>query len=671
MKRILLSLIILGGAFSMVAAPISPEDALSKAMQSLSQYSTRSLPRYELVKTEKYNGKAAVYVFGSQKEEGFIITPAVDNCVPVLGYGDSNIFDENGETAPGFAYWISELGRQIEYASNAKTNSNTVKISRPERDPIPVLCTTQWNQGAPYNDNCPVVRNQTCVTGCVATAMSQVMKYHNWPEIGEGNVSYKGPGSKTLKMNYARTIFKWDDMLDTYNSSSSKEACEAVATLMEATGYSVSMSYSPDGSGASSMDIAPALGKYFKYDKSLRYLMRDYYSLNEWEEIIYNSLKKYGPVIYNGQATVGGHSFVCDGYSSDGYFHFNWGWGGLSDGYFILDALDPMSQGIGGADGGFDYLQDVIVDIRPDTAGNSSWSFQMYGSDSPEYTIEQDVDGQYLALNSGFFNYGPGPIKDAYVGFIYTDIDNPKKEPVYELYFADTIDPLYGFGGIESDILSLDDGRYEVELVYGTGEEDPLPVKFPIYVSGKTIITVKGGNYSVENEIVEAPDFLNPVYPDQVNIRTGILNIRGTLSNPNSSPYLCFLGAVVLDNSLTGILSYTTPTPYDLDGNESIDINYDTTLASASSISTGYHYFAIAEINLMIGRANLLCEPERIYFASFSGIEAMFGDETGRMEFYTLDGIKVAETDGSGNPNLPSGLYIVKTAKGSSKVYLK
>lgn len=671
MKRILLSLIILGGSFTISAAPIGPEDALSRALQSLSQYSTRGQSRYELVKTERYNGKDAVYVFSNKVEEGFIIAPAIDNCAPVLGYGDSNIFDKNGDPAPGMAYWINELGRQIEYASKAKSNQGSMKISRPQRESIPVLCSTLWNQGAPYNNNCPVVKNETCVTGCVATAMSQVMKYHNWPESGVGIVSYKGPGYKTLKMNYSKTIFEWDKMLDTYNSSSPEDACEAVATIMQAAGYSVEMDYSPDGSGASSAAIAPALGTYFKYDKSLKYLLRDYYSLNEWEEIIYNSLKTYGPVIYNGQAGIGGHSFVCDGYASDGYFHFNWGWGGLSDGYFLLDALDPSVQGIGGADGGFDYLQDIIVDIRPETDGGSTWSFQMLADGAPNYTVETENDSQHLKLNSGFYNYGPGAIVDAYVGFIYTNLDDPKAEPEYELYSAGTLDLYYGFSSIGSDVLTLEDGRYEVELVYGSGEDDPLPVKFPIYMSGKTILTAKGGSYSIETEIVETPDFINPVYQNQVSLKTGIVNIRGTLSNPNSTPYLCFLGAVVLDDSQTSLLAYSIPTPYDLDGKESIDISYDTSLGSNLRISEGYHYLAIAEINLRMGNVSLLCEPERVLFVSASGVETIFGDDAGRMEFYTIDGVKVAECDGSSKPNLPSGLYIVKTAKPTTKVYLR
>lgn len=671
MKRSLLSVMILGIACAGFASPISPENALSRALKDFPHHAPGAQSPFKLIKTEQFNGKDAVYIFARTEGEGFMVTPADDKAPALLGYGDTGVYDEKGEMAPGFVYWISELGRQIEYASSKSFDSNFLRITRPERESIPVLCSTRWNQSAPYNNNCPEVGSQTCVTGCVATAMAQVMKFHNWPENGEGIVSYTGPRGKVLKMNFGRTTFKWADMLDTYDSSSSPEACEAVATLMQATGYSVEMNYSPSGSGALSVDIAPALGQYFKYDKSLRYLLRDYYSLVEWEDIIYNSLKNYGPVIYDGQAGIGGHSFVCDGYSSDGYFHFNWGWGGLSDGYFLLDALDPAHQGIGGADGGFDFMQDVIVDIRPDTTGDSAWAFQMYGRDYPDYTIESDEEGEYLMLNTAFYNYGPGSLIDAYVGFIFRNIDNPQADPVYELYSVSAISPQYGFSAFGADILSLEDGRYEVELICGVDENDPKPVLFPVFANGKTILTVNGGSFSIETEETEVPDFLNPVYPDQVDKNSGIVNISGTLSNPNTTPYLCFVAAVVLDDSMSGLISYSHPSPYDLDGAESIDIDFSTVLSSASRISNGFHYLGLAQLDYTTGRVYLLCEPERVYFTEISGIESIFGDETGHIEFYTIEGIKVAETKGDVKPDIPSGLYIVRTSKGSSKVFLK
>lgn len=143
------------------------------------------------------------------------------------------------------------------------------------------------------------------MTGCVATAMSQAMKYHNWPAIGQGSNSYTWDnGNRVLTADFSQMSFNWSDMTDTYNRSTSTEAQQtAVATLMKAAGYSVNMNYSPSASGAASIYIAPALGNNFRYDKSLSYLMRDWFSLPEWEDLIYTSLQTYGPVIYDGQST--------------------------------------------------------------------------------------------------------------------------------------------------------------------------------------------------------------------------------------------------------------------------------------------------------------------------------------------------------------------------------
>ena len=130
-------------------------------------------------------------------------------------------------------------------------------------------------------------------------------------------------------------------MIDSYNGSYTDEQAAAVAYLMKACGYSCDMAYTPNSSGALSINAAKALFENFKYNPNLQYLNRDYLSATEWENIIYAELAAKRPVLYGGRSSSVGHEFVCDGYDGNGYFHFNWGWGGMSDGYFLLDALNP------------------------------------------------------------------------------------------------------------------------------------------------------------------------------------------------------------------------------------------------------------------------------------------------------------------------------------------
>lgn len=192
--------------------------------------------------------------------------------------------------------------------------------------------------------------------------MAQVIKYHNYPERGTGSVSYRTASGYNVAFDFASTPLPMSLMADVYDVTSSAESRDAVATLMLACGASVTMEYQSSASGASSASVPDALMSYFGYDSnSVAYRQRAWYGLKEWEDLIYNDLATVGPVYYGGNNMSSGHAFVCDGYSSDGYFHFNWGWSGMADGYFRLTALDPATQGIGGSAAGYNWYQCVVT----------------------------------------------------------------------------------------------------------------------------------------------------------------------------------------------------------------------------------------------------------------------------------------------------------------------
>lgn len=334
---------------------LTPEQALSRAMPSL-----RKAPgeRLELAYTEKAvdAGTPAVYVFSNRQQ--FLVVSADDRADAVLGYADF-AFD-SGNIPPALKWWLGEYARQIEAAEIYGAAPAPLKTAR---ETIAPLMTTRWDQSEPYNDLCPVFNNEKSMTGCVATAMAQVMNYHRWPVTGTGSNSYF-QGIRRIQFDFGSTTFDWNNMLDSYNSADiTDEQKTAVATLMFACGVSVNMRYASTASGASSVNIQKGLVNYLNYDKGVRWMSRDYYSLSQWEEIIYNQLVEYGPVLYSGVSNEGGHEFVCDGYNADGFYHFNWGWGGMSDGYFRLTALDPGQQGIGGSMSGFNYDQGIVANV--------------------------------------------------------------------------------------------------------------------------------------------------------------------------------------------------------------------------------------------------------------------------------------------------------------------
>lgn len=319
------------------------------------------------------SGEAHYYVFNLTDAPGYVIIAGDDIATPVLGYSDNGSFDASN-MPDGLRYWLGEYQRQLEYL---KLHPECARQAPSTSTPVKPLLTCNWNQSSPYNNNCPTYSSSSgtkrAVTGCVATATAQIMYYHKWPDQGTGSHSYScyvngSSRATTLSANFANSHYDWANMIDNYDSNSTSTQNAAVAQLMSDVGISVDMGYGAS-SGAYSPDVVTALTTYFKYDKSATFLSRDSYGVDEWEQIIRNELSAKRPVYYSGQASGGGHAFVCDGYNADGYFHFNWGWGGMSNGYFILSMLNPGEQGIGSFEGGYNSSQGIIINIKPDEGG--------------------------------------------------------------------------------------------------------------------------------------------------------------------------------------------------------------------------------------------------------------------------------------------------------------
>lgn len=383
---------ILAGAFvaaiplAMSAAPLTPEQAL----QRLSGNGTsgkiapagKGLKLVHTARTE--SGEASFYVFNRPMDRGYMILSADDAAAPVLGYSDTDSFDFNN-LPPQMEWWLSEYSRQIAYAASHNAPAFEAGTRDENRRIVAPLMKTKWNQDSPYDKMVPTnSRGQHYPTGCVATAMAQVMKFWNYPERGTGSGSVSLPqgaqGESSMSFN---TTFDWANMLDVYTKNGYNDTqADAVAKLMKACGYSTKMGYSEGGSGTLSRFAAEALYTNFRYNNSIVYRERDYMSAPEWEALIYSEIEAGRPVMYGGASSSVGHEFVCDGYSGDGYFHFNWGWGGMSDGYFLLAALDPDAVGIGGGTGndGYNNGQDIVIGIQPTKVATVAETLTQWGT---------------------------------------------------------------------------------------------------------------------------------------------------------------------------------------------------------------------------------------------------------------------------------------------------
>ncbi len=407
MKKFLSLSLFLAMTSTAWGTPLTPQQAL----QRLQQDGARKLPA-KVAATAKlaYTQKAlnaespALYVFN--KESGYIILSADDVAVPVLGYSDSGSFDPM-QIPPQMQYWLDEYARQI--ATAVAMPNQPTPTDGLYSPPIEPLVKAKWDQAHPYNYACPASGTTKSMTGCVATAVAQVMHFWKYPAVGTGTSAAMTSGvGKNLTMDFASQAFDWNNMLDRYNGSYSETQRDAVAYLMKACGYAVNMNYGTAESGAQSHNIGKALINNFKYNKNISFERRDYYTTPEWEKMIYLELMAGRPVIYAGQALHSAHQFVCDGYQK-GLFHFNWGWSGSSDGYFALQALNPAAVGIGGGTGGgYNYGQSIIKNVQPEYTGT-------YDAPLSRIAIQGDITGK--VANNLVYIY---PHSDTSTGMFYS-----------------------------------------------------------------------------------------------------------------------------------------------------------------------------------------------------------------------------------------------------------
>jgi hypothetical protein len=378
------------------------------------------------------------YVFNVNNDGsgGFVIVAGDDIAMPVLGYSDNGNYDENN-LAPAFAYWMDCLQQEIMYAIennlpqgeelkelwDAYLDANNSQSGlRSGNVIVPPLIETKWNQRAPYNDMCPKSGSLSTVTGCVATAMAQVMKYYNHPMRGTGQSKPYTTGKPSLISVPAVSFevnYDWNNMSDIYFGSPPIETREAVATLMYHCGVSIGMNYQVDGSPGPFLKVVESLLNYFDYDATIRGTRRLCYTNDDaWNAMLKQQIDKRMPVLYGGDNNDNvGHAFICDGYAENEYFHFNWGWGGLHDGYFLTSALNPGTGGTGAGAGTYNQKQHAIMNIMPNRGGSpvspdwkthtsiSSSTQSVYHNETFSVTAKIIIESEASMYD---YNYGSG-----------------------------------------------------------------------------------------------------------------------------------------------------------------------------------------------------------------------------------------------------------------------
>lgn len=338
-------------------------------------------------------------IVGFRNSGGYAVIANDDAFKPVLGYSDTPLPEV---LPPGLEWWIETMEKSLTTLLAEGKDAPDAKVSASYKETVEPLVTTKWDQSEPYNNQCPTYTvggsTRHYVVGCVATSMAQVMNYHKWPETGVGSRSwffYPDDGGSRIRVsaNFGMTSYDWANMRDTYtrNSYTTAEA-DAVATLMYHCGVAVKMNYAQGGSGAFSYNACLALREYFRYNKNIKVLYREYTHVDEWMDRIYRELNDGCPIIYGGVSNSGGHSFVFDGYNSSGMVHVNWGWSGSGDGYFDIASLNGYTSG-----------QDMLI-VRPETDTRFTDGYRSVWIISNSLSITAGVGGNLSVTTKGCFN---------------------------------------------------------------------------------------------------------------------------------------------------------------------------------------------------------------------------------------------------------------------------
>ena len=415
MKRIILTAMALTIGLTVFARPVTFETARKVATNYWNANALTKNPAFDEVSSQL--GLQNMYVFVTKGNDGFVIVAADDVSTPILGYSTNNGIATDQMMPDNIKGWLKHYSDEIRVAVNTnmepdastlaewqKLSSRTSAKRSSGAKALEPLIETHWDQTSPYNQKCPYDAGPRAVTGCVATALAQVMKYWEWPIKGAGSKSYYCSRLQTPTTISASfdTTYAWNRMLpgggNTANSWAGAQK-NAVALLMFHCGVSVAMEYSYQSSGAQQSNVPTALKTYFYYASTTTYKNKSYSGMNEnaWKNMLKTELDARRPIIYGGADANGeqGHSFVCDGYDANDKFHFNWGWSGSGDGYFALNAMTPDYLGTGGGDlGDFSYYQDCITGITPGIQTSQSFTV------TPSVPVDGTISGSCTFKNS-------------------------------------------------------------------------------------------------------------------------------------------------------------------------------------------------------------------------------------------------------------------------------
>lgn len=520
MKRyaVLIAVLALFFAAAVHAKPVSKAEALNIARnffhhgrKAVASMQLKSVPLDGFGQEDTVN--QPFYIFNAGGRNGFVMVAGDDEAPAILGYAATGDFVL--EDAPqSLKEWMKVYALYIRSLDGRRTNKTDIKDAG-NVIVEPLLKEIAWGQDHPFNEKCPAYtsggKTVHYYTGCVAAAATQIMKYYNYPDKGTGSHTYTYKGL-TLSADFGATTYDWNEMADRYAGEGEPDdkPAGAVATLASHFGIAVEMQYEQAASGAYTMMVPRAFKEFFGYDPGVRMYMRNYYNSAEWMALIKSELDAGRPVYYGGSSDqgAGGHAFVCDGYDSNDYVHINWGWYGNSNGYFMVNHLDPGSLGIGGGGGSYNLHQEIVIGIRPENGEPMDTEHPLYCS--TRLSVSQ-FEGK-LNMMSYVQNMDTDPFAGVLGALLVKDRQVVEVVEETELIlegFAngkpDT--KLMSMPGVELSCSGVEDGEYELRWgIKQAGTEKWQLLRHYTGSPDHAVITVEDGVAGFKGLYIPQPD---------------------------------------------------------------------------------------------------------------------------------------------------------------------
>ena len=442
--------------------------AARKAAEAFWKLSFANAGNFDLAYCLHQQSDTSLFIYNAGTT-GFVIVSGDYTVSPVLAYSTEGNYKFNNQS-PASLEWLQNYSEQILSGRNNRykvpvnpewavlLSDNMPVVQNKSSKTVNPLVTTKWDQGTYYNYKCPAYPSGPdghCVTGCVATAMAQIMKYYNYPETGVGSHWYSHPHFGNIGADFAATTYNWANM-STYANLTNQES---IGTLMFHCGVSVDMDYSPTASGAFTENAVTAFKNYFHYRNTVKIIEKNDYSEFDWIAMLKDDLEEGHPILYSGSG-AGGHAWVCSGYDANDRFHMNWGWSGMNNGYYLVSNLNP-----GGST--FNLSQKAIINIAP-------------------YFAPYCINGRVFTDSTRMISDGSG------YSYYWNDTDcdwliTPTGAEKVVLQFTDFNTET------ANDIVSVYDGQTTSDALLGTFSGSSLP---PVLTasSGKMLLTFSSNN---------------------------------------------------------------------------------------------------------------------------------------------------------------------------------